>query len=154
VYNVFQPFNYETGKGIVAAPAKEGLLRPAQLAVQNGIVPGLGKVWSAQERLWIQRTLLEVVAQVNKKATKWDDALIKQIEGLEVGNPIAQDQRSPAKGEQLTKAEEIRAPGEEAPAEGGDAGGGMGGMGGMNAPGAAGMAMSMAGAYAARGRMG
>ena len=61
--------------------------------------PDLGKVWSAQERLWIQRTLLEVVAQVNKNAKNWDTAIIKQIDELEVGNPIAQDQRSLAKNE-------------------------------------------------------
>ena len=55
-------------------------------------------IWAGQERLWIQRTLLEVVAQVNKKAKDWDSAIIKQINLMEVGNPVAQDQRSYRQG--------------------------------------------------------
>src|SRR5579885_2623942 len=70
VYKTFNPFDYQTGKGIVAAPPKEALLRPAQFSIEK--LPKLGQVWSAQERLWIQRTLLEVVAQVNKQAKDWD----------------------------------------------------------------------------------
>ena len=97
VYKTFKPFDYETGEGIVAAPPKEVLLRPAQFTIES--MPGLGKVWAAQERLWIQRTLLEVVAQVNKNAKDWDSATISEINGLEVGNPLAQDQRSIAKGQ-------------------------------------------------------
>jgi hypothetical protein len=132
VYKVFNPFDYESGKGIVAAPQKEALLRPAQFSIEK--LPKLGKVWSAQERLWIQRTLLEVVAQVNQRAKDWDSAIIKQIDVLEVANPTAQDQRSLADGQQPKKAEEILAPGEEAAAaEGADtAAGGMSGMAGMS----------------------
>ena len=48
--------------------------------------------------------MLEVVRQVNKKAKNWDSGHLKEITMLEVGNPEAQDQRSLAKGEQLTKA--------------------------------------------------
>ena len=139
VYKTFHPFNYETGEGIVAAPPKEGLLRPAVFQVEHP--PDMGKVWASQERLWIQHTLLEVVDQVNKRANAkdWDSAYIKQIDRLEVGNPLAQDQRSLAKSEALEQAPGIYAPGLEPQAEdtsgGGAAGGGgmMGGMGDMMA---------------------
>lgn len=148
VYKCFKPYDYETGEGIVVAAPKEVLLRPSVFQTEKP--PDLGKVWSAQERLWIQRTLLEVVAQVNKNAKNWDTAIVKQIDALEVGNSTAQDQRSLAKNEQLTEAENIYPPGEEKAADeaaGGGAGGaaggasgiasmmsgrrGMGGMGGM-----------------------
>ena len=102
VYKTFKPFDYETGEGIVAAPPKEVLLRPAVFSDEH--VPGLSKIWSAQERLWIQRTLLEVVAQVNKNAKDWNSAIIRQIEAIEVGNPNAQDQHSLAKNEELEEA--------------------------------------------------
>ena len=111
VYRVFHPFDYETGTGIVAAPSKEALLRP--LVFDPTKLPELGVIWAGQERLWIQRTVLEVVAQVNKKAKDWDSAIIKQINLMEVGNPVAQDQRSIAKGEQLEESEPIKAPGSE-----------------------------------------
>ncbi len=78
-------------------------------------LPELGDIWAAQERLWLQRTALEVVAQVNKNAKDWDSAIIKQINLLEVGNSTAQDQRSIAKGETLEEAESIVAPGTEKP---------------------------------------
>ena len=70
----------------------------------------MGKVWAAQERLWIQRTLLEVIADVNKNAKDWDTAIIKQINKLEVGNATAQDQMSIAKGEALEEAPAITDP--------------------------------------------
>ncbi len=91
VYKTFNPFNYDTGEGVVAAPPKEALLRPVHFSDTER--PDLGKVWAAQERLWIQHTVLDVIAQVNKQAKNWDSAIIKQIEALEVGNPLAQDQR-------------------------------------------------------------
>ena len=118
VYKTFKPFDYETGEGIVAAPPKEALLRPSEFSDEH--VPGLTAIWSAQERLWIQRTLLEVVAEVNKNANAkdWNSAIIREIEALEVGSPVAQDQRSLAKNEQLEEAAKILAPGEtDAPAE-------------------------------------
>jgi hypothetical protein len=126
VYKTFKPFDYETGDGIVAAPSQDVLLRPAVFEVEH--LPNLGKVWSSQERLWIQRTVLEVVAQVNKAAKNWDDAIIKQIETLEVGNPLSQDQRSIAKGEQLEPATDIYAPGEEEAAQAAAASGGSSNM--------------------------
>ncbi len=120
VYKTVDPFDYETGKGIVAAPTKEELLQPAQFTVES--MPSLGKVWSAQERLWIQRTVLEVIHQVNKNAKDWDSAIVKQINALLVATGAAQGQRSIADDEKLTKAPEILAPGETAPDESGGAG--------------------------------
>ena len=81
----------------MAAPPEAILLKPAPFTIENP--PELGKVWAAQERLWVQRTLLQVIAEVNKNAKDWDAAIIKQINNLEVGNPAAQDQISIAKGE-------------------------------------------------------
>ena len=114
VYQTFKPFDYETGEGIVVAPPQDALLRPSSFSQEH--LPDLGKVWSAQERLWIQRTMFEVVAQVNKNAKSWDTAIVRQIEALEVGNPAAQDQRSIAKNETLEESAGIYAPGEEAAA--------------------------------------
>ena len=149
VYKTFNPFDYETGEGVVAAPSEPELLLPAQFSQEH--LPDLGKIWAAQERLWIQRTVLEVVAEVNKNAKKWDEAIIRQITSLDVGNAEAQDQRSIAKNETLEESKPIYPPGEEpaaadttttAAATGGRGGGMMGGgmmggvtmMGGGNAP--------------------
>jgi hypothetical protein len=139
VYKTVDPFDYETGKGVVAAPPKEVLLQPAQFTIES--MPSLGKVWAAQERLWIQRTVLDVIRQVNKKATSWDNAIVRQVDQLVVANQAAQDQKSMANGETLTKAPDILAPGQQSEEEaaaaatsggGGTASGGMagGGMGG------------------------
>jgi hypothetical protein len=145
VYKTFVPFNYETGEGIVAAPPQDALLRPVLFSVEDR--PDLGKVWAAQERLWIQHTVLDVIKQVNKDAKNWDTAIIKQIEMLEVGNPLAQDQVSLANAEELKKADEILAPGQESSAAA-ESGGGAGASGAMAMPGAA------AGAMGRMGRMG
>jgi hypothetical protein len=135
VYKTCKPFDFESGQGIVVAPPEENLLQPAVFAPEH--LPGLSAVWSAQERLWIQRTMLEVVAQVNKNAKDWNSAIVKQIDALEVGSSIAQDQRSVAKGETLKEAPLILAPGETAPDPAG--GGGAAASGGVaNAPGAGG----------------
>jgi hypothetical protein len=133
VYKTFKPFDYETGEGIVVAPPLEALLRPAVFSDEHP--PGLSKIWSAQERLWIQRTLLEVVAEVNKNAKDWNGAIIRQIELIEVGNPSAQDQHSLAKNEELEEAKKILAPGEteeavESPASASPMAGMMNRMGG------------------------
>jgi hypothetical protein len=129
VYKTFKPFDYETGEGIVVAAPEQALLRPAVFQTEKP--PDLGKVWAAQERLWIQRTLLEVVAQVNKNAKNWDTAIIRQIDALEVGNSMAQDQRSIAKSDELAEAEKIFAPGEEVTEESGGGGGAGGAAGAM-----------------------
>src|SRR5205823_5906930 len=92
VYQTFRPFDPIEGTGIVAAPAEEMLLRPSKFTVETP--PELGKVWAAQERLWIQRTLLQVIADVNKNASSWDTAIVRQINLLEVGSTLAQDQVS------------------------------------------------------------
>ncbi len=92
VYETFHPFDPIEGTGIVASPAKEMLLRPSKFTVEAP--PELGKVWAAQERLWIQRTLLQVIADVNADAKSWDTAIVRQINLLEVGSPLAQDQIS------------------------------------------------------------
>jgi len=127
VYKTLNPFDYESGEGVVVAPSEDELLRPAKFDPVS--LPGLGKVWAAQERLWIQRTMLEVVAQVNKNAKSWDTGVIRQIVALDVGNPNAQDQRSAAKNEALEEAPSIHAPGETdetaATASFGGAGGGI-----------------------------
>ena len=126
VYKTFDPFDYETGEGIVAAPPQGALLAPVQFDLEH--LPDLGKVWAAQERLWIQRTVLEGIAGVNKNAKKWNEAVVRQIVSLEVGSPDAQDQRSLAKNETLEESKGIYAPGEEPKAD--DSGGGGGGVGG------------------------
>jgi hypothetical protein len=119
VYQTFKPFDVVEGTGLVSAPAEEILLRPFPFTESNP--PELGRVWAAQERLWTQRTLLEVVAEVNKDAKDWNTATIKQINLLEVGNGAAQDQRSIAKGETLNEAPAIVNPAAPPPppAEGG-----------------------------------
>ena len=108
VYKAVRPFNPEDGTGVVFAPPEAQLLRPSQFTIEAP--PPLGKVWAAQERLWIQRTLLEVVAQVNKAAKDWDSATVRQIVAMEVGNREAQDQRSIANGETLVEAPAITDP--------------------------------------------
>lgn len=117
VYKSFKPFNVEDGTGIVAAAPKEELLAPQTF--QEVKPPTLGEVWSAQEKLWIQRTILDVIAKVNEKAKAkdWDGAYVKEIRALEVANPFALDQRSEAKAaEVLEFAPEILPPG-AAPAD-------------------------------------
>lgn len=107
VYKTFNPFDYETGEGVVTAPPEPELLLPSQFSQEH--LPDLGKIWAAQERLWIQRTVLEVVAEVNKNAKKWDEAIIRQITSLDVGNAEAQDQYSIAKNECLrNRSQSIR----------------------------------------------
>ncbi len=121
VYQSFRPFDPIEGTGVVASPPEAVLLKSA--AFKEDTPPELGKVWAAQERLWIQRTLLDVVAEVNKEAKDWDSAIIRQINTLEVGNTLAQDQVSLGKGEALVEAEPITAPGAPAPEESTEAGG-------------------------------
>jgi hypothetical protein len=111
VYKSFKPFDYETGEGVVGSPPKEVLLKPVPFDVNK--LPDLGKIWAAQERLWLQRTVLDVVAKVNRNAKDWDSAIVKQINLLEAGSNMAQDQRSIANGDTLEESEAINAPGTE-----------------------------------------
>jgi hypothetical protein len=136
VYKTFDPFDYETGEGVVAAPSEAELLLPAHFSEDH--LPDLGKIWAAQERLWIQHTVLDVIRIVNKDAKNWDQAIVRQILSLEVGSPDAQDQKSMAKNQTLEESKGIYAPGEEpakdesgggaGPPAGGRRGGMMGGM--------------------------
>ncbi len=117
VYKSFQPFNTEDGTGIVAAPPAKILLKPAVFDETNP--PSLGKVWNAQRKLWVERTMLDIVRRVNDKyeAKNWDQAPIKQILDLEVASPQAQDQKSAAKGEALKEPDDILPPGQVAAAK-------------------------------------
>ncbi|MBV8232750.1 MAG: hypothetical protein JO329_22435 [Planctomycetaceae bacterium] len=114
IYRSFHPFDPVEGTGIVAAPPEATLLKPAPFTIESP--PELGKVWAVQERLWVQRALLQVIADVNKDAKDWDAALIKQINNLEVGNPAAQDQISISKGLALEEARPLYPPGFTPPA--------------------------------------
>ena len=48
VYQSFRPFDFEEGTGIVVAPPKEMLLRPATFSVAKP--PTLGQIWGSQQR--------------------------------------------------------------------------------------------------------
>jgi hypothetical protein len=117
VYQSFKPFDYDTGKGIVVAPSKDALLRHPIWAATD--VPSLGKVWDTQQRLWVQGTVLDVVAKVNARAgaTNWMTAPIKEVLALEVASPEAQDQKSHAKGEELKESPDVLSPDEQKAAE-------------------------------------
>ena len=113
VYSTFDPWDPETGKGLVVAPPEEMLLRPATAIMTPDTPPTLGQVQVAQKRLWIQRTLLDIIHNVNATAgaKDWDSAWIKKITALEVASPLAQDQVSVAKGQLLEIPPEPTAPG-------------------------------------------
>ncbi len=111
-YAMVIPWEPITGNGIVVVPDKTLLLRPAVFDAANP--PELGKVWAAQERLWIQGTLLAAVAKINGNAKSWDSAIVKQINEMEVGSPSAQDQRSLAKGDTVEPAASLTPGGAEA----------------------------------------
>jgi hypothetical protein len=163
VYQSVHPFDFEKGTGIVVAPPKEALLRPAPFDVtKSGSMPTLGKVWAAQEKLWIQGVVLDVIEKVNQKAKSkdWDTAIVKQINELDVASQGAQDQRSMAEGKALELAPDITDPDKPAaaadaaapaaPAGGDAAAGAPGGYGGKMMMGmGSGMGMGMGSAAAA-----
>ena len=107
VYKTFKPFNFEDGTGIVVAPDQAILLKPAPFLPDTP--PEFGAVRAEQERLWVVTALLDVVAKVNDSvgAQDWDHAIVKQINAIEVGSSIAQDQKSLAKGETLAPADPL-----------------------------------------------
>ena len=115
VYKTFKPFSYKDGTGIVAAPPMSALLRPVKFLENKQ--PTLGEVWAAQRKLWIERTMFDVIAKVNarSKAKDWDTAAIKQIVLLEVANALALDQKS--QPDVLEDAPEILLPGQTAAAK-------------------------------------
>jgi len=112
VYASFNPFDPETGVGVVAAPSVPTLLLPE--VFREDKLPTLNEVWMAQRRLWIQGTMLDVIAKVNAKAKTWDQAPVKQILWMEIATEAALDQRTAAAGDQLEDAPEILAPGQTA----------------------------------------
>lgn len=90
VYQTVRPWDPKTGKGVVVTRPIETLLFPAQFTVDEP--PTLKQIWDAQEKIWLQHALLEVVDSVNKKATNWDEATIKQLSAIDVGVEAAMDQ--------------------------------------------------------------
>lgn len=138
VYKTFRPFDLIEGTGVVSAPQEAVLLKPAPLEVKGSSIPDLGKVWAAQERLWIQRSLLKVIDEVNTGAKDWDTARIKQINLLDVGTRTSQDQVSISEGVELTEAPLLDPESVSAEADAGAAGGEAGG-----APGEGGMMPGM-----------
>lgn len=130
VYATCNPWNPEDGTGVVLAPDSASLLRPAPF--QPDAPPELGAVWAEQERLWVVTALLDVVAKVNQGvgAKDWDGAAIKQILSMDVGSPVAEDQKSSAKGVVLDPSPVLTPP-DAAPAPAPDAAApGPGGIGG------------------------
>ncbi len=133
VYDTLKPFDFETGEGIVVAPPSESLLMFPEFDINPDKLPKYGKVWDTQRRLWVQRTVLDVLAKVNERAgaKDWSSAAVKQILDLQVANELAQDQRSMGKGDALKDAPEIVAPGSETAAASTTAAPATGGMPGM-----------------------
>jgi hypothetical protein len=109
-YKKVNPWDPMAGTGIVEVPDKATLLQPAVFDVAQP--PDLGKVWAAQEKLWIQGTLLDAISKINGSAKSWDDAVVKRLESMDVGTPSAQDQKSLVKGQTVKLAPEILAPGQ------------------------------------------
>ena len=106
IYATHNPWEPMEGTGVVATPPKEILLQPVPFDETKPPMD-LGKIWSAQERLWVQRALLEVVRKVNKNAKDWNSAVIKQILELDVATSKALDQISIATGETLVPPPEM-----------------------------------------------
>ena len=97
-------------------------------------LPTISEVWQYQENLWVRRSILEVIAEVNKKAgaSDWESAPIKRINELDVGTMSAVDHRTTAKGVELKEPEEVTQGGQSlTPEEPAAPAGGMGGMEGM-----------------------
>ncbi|HWE37067.1 MAG TPA: hypothetical protein VG406_10910 [Isosphaeraceae bacterium] len=90
VYNTIKPFDFDEGTGVIVAPSEDELLGPIHFTV--GETPTLKQIWDAQERLWLQRTVLDVVAKVNGDAKDWDGAIIKKLAGVDVASESAMDQ--------------------------------------------------------------
>ncbi|MDX2035769.1 MAG: hypothetical protein SFX72_03900 [Isosphaeraceae bacterium] len=134
-YKKVNPWMPMEGTGIVVVPDEKSFLRPSVFDATNP--PKLGKVWAAQERLWVQGSVLDAVAKINGDAKDWDGAVVKQIDLLDIGSPTAQDQKSMADGEAVEKAPAVD-PEEETPAEGGE-----GAQEGYGAPGGGAMSRGM-----------
>ena len=144
VFETVDPWDPVTGEGIVVTPPMEALLQTVTFDIND--LPSITKIWQYQENLWVRRSILEVIAQVNQKAgaTDWESAPIKNLLTLEVGNSVAVDHRTAAEGYELKEPPEVTKGGQSlepaAPAAG-DAGG----MGGMMGGQMGGREMGMAG---------
>jgi hypothetical protein len=150
VYDVVDPWDPIEGEGIVEVPPMESLLQTVTFDINN--LPSIGKIWQYQENLWVRRSILEVIAEVNRKAgaKDWETAAIKRLNRLEVGNPAAVDHRTTALGFELKDPPEVTKGGQAIePEKSATAGGGMmpgmEGMMGSQAGGAAGMMPGMEG---------
>ncbi|WP_169976142.1 hypothetical protein [Tautonia rosea] len=132
VYDVVKPWDPIEGEGIVVVPPMESLLQTVTFDINN--LPSIGKIWQYQENLWVRRSILEVIAEVNRKAgaKDWETAAIKQLTRLEVGNPAAVDHRTTALGFELKDPPEVTKGGQAIEPETPSAGG-MAGMGGGQA---------------------
>ena len=121
VYMTFNPFDYETGEGIVATPEQDALLHPP--AFSRNKPPSLGKIWDTQQRLWVQKSVLQVIADINKKAgaQTWAAAPVKELLALEVADQGALDQKSKAEGVAMTEAPDVLSPAEQAAADASEA---------------------------------
>jgi hypothetical protein len=135
IYKIFKPFNYEDGTGIVVAPDEKTLLKP--VAFSSDYPPELSKVWAEQERIWVVTALLDAVAKINEtvNAKTWDEAIVKQINLVDVGAYLDQDQKSVAEGVALVPADALLPEGAPAPPPVAPAGGPGGGAPGAS-PGA------------------
>ena len=132
VYELFDPWDPVEGEGLVEAPPMESLLQTVEFDPND--LPTISEVWQYQENLWVRRSILEVIAEVNKKAgaRDWESAQIKRINELEVGTMTAVDHRTTAKGVELKEPEEVTQGGQSlTPEEPAAPAGGMGGMEGM-----------------------
>ena len=49
--------------------------------------PSLKEVWDAQDKLWLQRSLLEIIAQEDKSDPLSDEDLVTKLQ--EAGYPVA-----------------------------------------------------------------
>ena len=107
------------GTGTVVAPLKRGIAsarrnsRSRSTPTPRQGLDGPGAALDPAARCW------KSSAEVNKKAKAkdWDSAIIKEIVSLEVGNQVSQDQRSLAKGDQLTEAADVLSPAQKAAAD-------------------------------------
>jgi hypothetical protein len=115
IYQIFKPFNFEDGTGIVVAPPANVMLSPADFKPDTP--PDLTKIWAEQERLWVVTALLDAVAKINDSvgAKDWEGSVVKQINLIDVGSSTDQDQKSMAKGETLVPADTLAPPGAAAP---------------------------------------
>ena len=125
VWESVQPFNRINGSGIVD-------FSPAKLPRQSwgNLAPSSDEMWDAQEDLWLQEGILQLIAEVNGGATSTRlDACIHQIERLTLhgGQPVGQRTVAPVGGG--TSGGAVGAEMMTSGFGGGNSGGGTGGGG-------------------------